>query len=381
MIRRNVNTLTLFALCLLACSCNKPTDTDQSTQNDTGYPEGFTLSAYYSGNTKTLSKYPLERITHLIYSFVHLDGNKVDTANLNQSLRNLTLLKKKYPNLKILIALGGWGGCETCSEVFSSAENRQAFALSVKNVLFRYELDGIDLDWEYPVVEGYPGHPFKPEDKQNFTALVTDLRNSLGNEYEITFAAGGFTEFLEKSIEWQKVMAQVDRVNIMSYDLYNGYSTETGHHAPLYSNSKQNESTDNAVQFLLKQGIEPEKIVIGAAFYARVWKNVKAEGGEVLYVPAQFDSAVSYNEFNSFFTQDFQYFWDDAAKAPYFYNATENIFATFDDPKSVILKTQYSLENKLGGIMFWQLGGDRQQNGLLKAISAAASGKINTQNL
>ena len=75
-------------------------------------------------------------------------------------------------------AFGGWGGCETCSEVFSQGENRKEFATSVLELLYEYDLDGIDLDWEYPAMQGFPGHAFKPEDQQNFTALV---RHVAGN--------------------------------------------------------------------------------------------------------------------------------------------------------------------------------------------------------
>src|SRR5690349_22776137 len=69
----------------------------------------------------------------------------------------------------------------------------------------------------------------------NFTLLIQALRTTLGDKYEISFAAGGFTKFLTQSIEWNAVMPFVDRVNLMTYDLINGYSTVTGHHTPLYS--------------------------------------------------------------------------------------------------------------------------------------------------
>src|SRR5690606_21876668 len=77
-------------------------------------------------------------------------------------------------------------------------------------------------------------------------------------------------------IEWEKVMPLVDRVNIMSYDLVNGYSTVTGHHTPIYGVHADEESTDRAVSYLLGKGVPAEKLVIGAAFYTRVWQNVAA---------------------------------------------------------------------------------------------------------
>jgi chitinase len=109
----------------------------------------------------------------------------------------------------------------------------------VKELLDYFKADGIDLDWEYPAISGFPGHRFVPEDKPNFTKLVMELRKAIGHKNEICFAAGGFTQFLEESIDWKKVMPVIDRVNLMTYDLINGFSTVTGHHTPLFSTPQQ----------------------------------------------------------------------------------------------------------------------------------------------
>src|SRR5690606_11855565 len=132
------------------------------------------------------------------------------------TLETMVSVKKEYPDLKVLLSLGGWTGCFTCSEVFSHAANRKAFAQSVKAALEKYGADGIDLDWEYPAVEGPPGHPYKPEDRTNFTALVKQLRKTLGKKYIISFAAGGFDKYFEDAVEWKKVSGQVDFINLMS---------------------------------------------------------------------------------------------------------------------------------------------------------------------
>jgi len=79
-------------------------------------------------------------------------------------LEKLVGLKKKHPSLKILLSLGGWGGCKTCSNVFSTAEGRDKFARSVLEMTHYFHTDGIDLDWEFPTLGGYPGHP--PNNKQ-----------------------------------------------------------------------------------------------------------------------------------------------------------------------------------------------------------------------
>lgn len=339
----------------------------------------FAIIAYYAGDDKAIDGYPVEKLSHIIYSFCHLKGNElaVDSPQDSLTIRHLVSLKARNPKLKVYLSLGGWGGCKPCSDVFSTKKGRTDFAKSVKVLLKTYQADGLDLDWEYPAIEGHPGHPWKPADRPNFTDLVKRLRKELGWGYELSFAAGGFTAFLEKSIEWQRVMPLLNYVNIMSYDLVNGYSTVTGHHTPLYSNKAQLESTDHAVRFLDSIGVPKQKLIIGAAFYGRVWENVPNLNNG-LYQPGKFKQGVSYHAMGNYLLENpgFQDYWDDVAQAPYRYNAERQLFLTYDDERSVALKTQYARQQGLGGIMFWQLAEDiptvknpgAEGKGLLDAI-------------
>ena len=322
--------------------------------------------AYYPGGKELIDQYDLNGVTQLIYSFLHLRDNKLAVDNKEDSLTILHLvsLKNKYPKLKVLVALGGWGGCKTCSDIFSSAEGREEFASSTAKILEDYDLDGIDLDWEYPVIPGVPGHKYQDEDKDNFTDLIIRLDNYLTSQHIISFAAGGFQSFLDKSIDWDKVMPLVDHVNIMSYDLYS--QTKTGHHTPLYSVNNESYSVDSSVRYLTEIGIPKSKIVIGAAFYGRIWENVPdVKNG--LFQNAKFKRAISFNELH-LLDDGYNFYWDENAKAPYGFNKDKNEFLSFDNPKSVSLKAKYVIDENLKGIMFWQLGEDSPSNGLLEAI-------------
>jgi chitinase len=332
----------------------------------------FEVIAYYSRGPEQVDSIPAKQLTQIIFSFCHLNGNKlqVDNARDTLTIKKLVALKKVNPGLKIILSLGGWGGCPSCSDAFATESGRKEFSQSVLKLNQSFGTDGLDLDWEYPAIEGYPGHKFVPEDKKNFTELVKELRKTLGKKYQISFAAGGFQKFLEESVEWKEVMAVVDRVNLMTYDLINGYSTQTGHHTALYSRAEQKESTDNAVQYLVKLGIPRNKMIIGAAFYARVWENVPGEN-HGLYQPGKFKHGVNYKLTLREFTKEkgFESYWDDIAKAPYFYNAEKKLFATYDDLQSIKIKTQYAIDQKLNGIMFWEVSQDKTNNGLVSAIN------------
>jgi chitinase len=329
------------------------------------------IIAYYTGDSQLIDKYEVGKLNQIIFSFCHLKDGKlsVDSAKDSITIKHLVSLKAKNPQLKIIVSLGGWGGCEPCSQAFSTAEGRLKFAKSVKEVSDYFKIDGLDLDWEYPSIEGLPGHLYQPADKPNFTELIKILRSTLGKKYELSFAAGGFQKCLDESIDWKAVAPFVNRINIMSYDLVNGYSKVTGHHTPLYSTNPKEESTDRAVEFLLKLGVPAEKLVIGGAFYTRQWKNVENINNG-LYQAGEHFQGVDFKNYATTYTEanGWKYFYDEKAQAPYWYNASTKTFATSDDLKSIRAKAEYVKAKKLGGIMFWELTLDSFRNGMVNEI-------------
>ncbi len=332
--------------------------------------------AYYTGGDD-VDSFAIEKLTHIIFSFCHLKGNELNVKNARDTamIQKLVGLKKRNPHLKIMLSLGGWGGCATCSDVFSTKRSRREFAKSVKKINNYFETDGLDLDWEYPAISGFPDHRFSPDDKKNFTALVIKIRKKLGKKSELSFAAGGFKKFIDNSIEWEKVMKKVDRVNLMSYDLVSGFSTVTGHHTPLYSTTQNPESVDHGVKLLQQKGVPEKKIVIGAAFYGRIFENVK-DSTMGLYQQGKFKVGISRKNFHDMLSADsgFVSHWDSTAQASWSYNPEKNLFVTYDNERSVGLKTKYVIDKGLGGIMFWQLRDDPYEDGLLEAIYDAKVG-------
>ncbi|HZE83609.1 MAG TPA: glycoside hydrolase family 18 protein [Puia sp.] len=333
--------------------------------------KGPAVIGYYAGRNSAIDSFEIEKLTHIIFSFCHLKDNRLSVNNANDStiIRHLVALKSRNPGLKVILSLGGWGGCRSCPQVFSTRKGRKEFSSSVKELADYFQTDGIDLDWEYPALSNVPGYPFSPADKDNFTRLVRQLRRKLGKEQEISFAAGGFTKYLEQSIDWKKVVRRVNYINLMTYDLVSGYDTISGHHTPLYSTSMQKESTDHAVRWLDSMGMPRSKIAIGVAFYARIFANVDSLNNG-LYRPCVFRRGVPYRDQATVLSADsgYAYHWDPVAQAPYLYNASKKFFVSYDDTMSIRLKTRYALERGLGGVMFWQLGEDRFHDGLLNVI-------------
>ncbi len=120
-------------------------------------------------------------------------------------------------------------------------------------------------------------------------------------------------------------MPLIDHVNIMSYDLYSGYSKQTGHHTPLCSNNQQNKSADQAVNYLMELGVPANQIVIGAAFYGRIWKDV-SDINNGLYQSGVFFKGLGYKDWDRH-DPGFDFYRDKVAKAPYAYNKEKAIFS------------------------------------------------------
>lgn len=311
-----------------------------------------------------------QKLTHINYAFANVRDHEVVLEHPEdpQRLNALTALKEHNPDLEILLSVGGWAWSDNFSDAALTAASRQQFARSAAVLVNEHDLDGIDLDWEYPGQRGQD-NVFRPEDKQNFTLLLEAVRarlDSLSNaqnrtgddRYLLTIAAGVDSTYLAHT-EMDQVQRHLDFVNLMTYDFHGSWTTRTGHHANLHPSAASNASATAAtrgVQRFIDAGVPPEKLVIGAAFYGRWWSGVTPEQ-HGLYQP--YDTARGTLPYDSLSTahidqNGFTRHWDDAAQAPYLWNSEMATFISYEDPASLRAKAEYVRTNDLGGIMYWE---------------------------
>ncbi len=122
------------------------------------------------------------KLTHINYAFVDIKNGKAFLSNEktdSTNFRKLNLLKAQNPELKILISIGGWAWSENFSDAVLTDSSRKVFAKSSVEIIKKHNLDGVDIDWEYPGMPGEEGNVFRPEDKQNYTEMFHAIRNEL----------------------------------------------------------------------------------------------------------------------------------------------------------------------------------------------------------
>lgn len=302
-------------------------------------------------------------------------------GNINQ----LNKLKQINPNLKTIISVGGWTWSNRFSDVAATAATREVFANSAVDFLRKYNFDGVDLDWEYPVSGGLDGNSKRPEDKQNYTLLLSKIREKLdaagavdGKKYLLTIASGASTTYAANT-ELANIAAIVDWINIMTYDFNGAWQKVSAHNAPLnYDPAASAAGVPDANTFNvaagaqghLNAGVPAAKLVLGVPFYGRGWDGC-AQAGNGQYQTCAGGSSVGTWEAGSFDFYDLETnyinkngytrYWNDTAKVPYLYNATNKRFISYDDAESIGYKTAYIKSKGLGGAMFWELSGDRNK--------------------
>jgi chitinase len=345
-----------------------------------GPPADMRVVAYVTGwQTATPPAIQARKLTHINFAFAQIDAGKavLPHPGVARVLAHLRSLRSQNPQLKVLLSVGGWEA-EGFSDAALSAASRSALASSIVALLREHALDGVDLDWEYPG-QSVAGIKSRPEDKQNFTALLQEMRTQLDaasrgrartERYLLTIASAD-REYFDFT-EMHRLHRYLDWINVMTYDFFNSLTPTTGHHAGLYAAplaAPGDRNADASIRQHLAAGIPAEKLVLGVAFYGRGFAGVQPLHDGVNQPYERFEAAHPYAELVEKFIDrgGFVRKWDGAAQAPYLWNAQTRAFITYDDPQSISAKARYVRTHRLGGMMFWELSQD-SRGALLDAI-------------
>jgi len=303
-----------------------------------------------------------KKLDQINFSFAHVADGRASVAHWENAGRIKSFIRENR-NIKSVLSIGGWGA-GGFSPAVSSGENRKVFSESISEIVNDFYFEGVDLDWEYPC-DGSAGIEFSPDDKTNFTLLVEELRERLGAQKLLTMAAGAGIH-CANNLELPRLAELMDHIIIMTYDMAS--SEYASHHTSLYR-SEINPSlcADQAIREYNEAGVPFNKLVIGAAFYARVYAGVDGIGspfgggfppglgGGYKNILARAEAAGGIK-------------YDEQAEAPYIYDEAAREFITFDDERSIRAKRAYAEKMRLAGIMFWEYSNDAPGSPLLNAM-------------
>ncbi|GMK40611.1 hypothetical protein PCCS19_36670 [Paenibacillus sp. CCS19] len=284
-------------------------------------------------------------------------------------------------NLKLMISVGGWSWSNNFSNMASTEQTRRHFANSVVEFLRAYHLDGLDIDWEYPVEGGEEDNSRSPEDADNFLLMVKTVREALdaagsedGSYYLLTIAASQGDNFIVNA-KLADSSKYLDYINIMTYDYSGSWEAFAHHNSPLYydKNHPKDYAARNNVQGAilaeLNGGVPGYKIQPGIPFYGKGWSGCTS-GGEYAACTSALtpfgtweNGVFDYSDIeNNYLTnQDYEYHWNEASKVASLYNAKDEIFITYNNADSIMYLTSLVRSLNLAGVMSWEISGDRDR--------------------
>jgi GH18 family chitinase len=307
--------LCLLAVLLTSCSASETpvnaTSTGAPVITATPTPPAFRIVAYAT-DAIIESIIPYEKLTHINYSF--LTPKEDGTFNpINNGWKLNSIVENAHAhNVKVLISVGGWGWDKQFETIAANPESRGVFVQNLKAFVDEYQLDGADIDWEYPDAG---------QSSQDFLALMRELRAAMPEKL-LTAAVVAYGDDNGQGIP-QESFALMDFVTVMAY--------AGKDHGTM-------EQFEKGLSYWNGRGLPKEKLVIGLPFYSDPNGVAYAKIVKANPAASQMDS--------------FEYI---------------GVMENYNGMPTIQLKTKLAMESA-GGVAFWALDHDAQ--GELSLVNA-----------
>lgn len=328
----------------------------------------YVRACYLSVNLP-VENIPADLCTHLLAVFgtVTPEGGIDVSAEDEARLSNLTSLRDTSPRLKVLLTVKG--PSDNFAAAAASNTSRVQFTDSAVARLTAFNLDGLDINWEFPAFPPWQRQRRERHDQTLLLQALSAALHDMSPRRLLTVAAGAPPTVVSTSYEVPAVAAAADYVSIMTYDLhfYQTITPFTGHNAPLYANSWEEGyfaklNTASVAGSWLSKGLPAEKMLVGIPTYGRSWQlksRWRNQVGDVSLGPYG-------NDFPSFVTvcnllrNGGTRRWDQEAMVPYAFKGRQWI--SYDDQTSVEAKTELVKSLDAAGAMVFILDSDDWDN-------------------
>ncbi|XP_023236728.1 probable chitinase 10 [Centruroides sculpturatus] len=315
--------------------------------------------------------------TIINYSFGFLDKKKlvVDVKNkefLQNFSRKFASLKKKHPNLKTVLAVGGWSDSEDgrkYSRLVKSIRNRRNFIDGAVEFLNKYDFNGLDLNWEYPVCWHARCDDSREREKYQYGVFIKELRDTFDHRgLTISASVSGSKYIIDKAYDVPVLGRSLHLINVLTYDFAGTYRNETGHNSAMsYVSGDTNPhlNTDYALNYWIKKGAPRNKLTVGVAVFGRSFTLLdKKKNG--LYAPikgkgraAEYTDEPGFMGYNEVCQKTSNENWTVRrvpGVGPYAFKGDQ--WVSYDDPLSAAQKGKYARENGFAGVKIWELTTD-----------------------
>ena len=323
-------------------------------------------------------------------------GSKYETGLARNHFTEYEYVSKRYPDVKILLSIGGWKRSGYFSEMAYTEEGRESCIKSIVEILKTYTwLSGVDIDWEYPGAsldgerkpfgdnQGCPIFGTVQEDKNNFALFLKELRDAMENEFgtgekKLTACASSSATKVLPCQDWASACDFLDLINVMTYEMVTPESGRTGHSSGL-SEIKQ------TVRYLEKRGIPKNKICIGTQIYGVAFKMKKVPKTDFIGTECDLESPEPYGvgrnsiiDFENNLANTSKTGWhkiyDSTLGGAFLYNDSMSSkyskwFISYESDESLNAKLDYILANELGGIAVWESTFDEREHKVFRLMS------------